>query len=69
MTRYIPSWTEINYLAKAADMASQAEARGDYQTAKRLDNLSDRLRRGERNVAGDLDNLAINTHNRIFGKD
>lgn len=69
MARYIPTWTEIDYLAKAGDMANEAYARGDYRTAQRLDDLAERLRRGERRVAGEMDDLANKTHSRIFGND
>jgi hypothetical protein len=66
MARYIPSWSEIDYLARAGDMANQAHARGDFQTAKRLDDMAARLRRGERSVVQKMDALTQRTHNDIF---
>ena len=69
MARYIPTWAEIDYLARAGDMANEAYARGDHRTAQRLDDLTERLRRGERQVVGEMDNLTQRTHTQIFGDD
>jgi len=69
MTRYIPSWSEIDHLARAGDMANEAYARRDYLTARRLDDLAERLRKGEREVVEEMDNLTQRTHTAIFGND
>jgi hypothetical protein len=69
MARYIPTWQEIDYLAKAGDMANEAYARGDHETARRLDDLAERVRRGERHVVDQMEDLTQRTYTRIFGND